>query len=225
MSIALTLRNLCLIALIVGKTTLAREADSTTPATQPDEQRAVPPGELTTLIDRLREQLSTMKLSDDQQQKIDAAISKAEQSLKLLDQELQNATQSQRADRIRQIFNDLRDQIRSVLSPEQQEQLRTIIKTSAAGRLQRLREGLAQLDLTSEQKQKLDSLLKQAREQMEEARKSVGSAGQDSVEKIRASGAEVREKLAEILTDEQRLQLRDFIENHSEPTTQPQPAK
>ncbi len=221
MSSTLNLRNLCLIALVVGTATFARAADGTPPTSQPAEERPVPPGDATPLIDRLREQLSTMKLSDDQQQKVEAAMSKAEQSLKLLDQELQNATQSQRADRVRQIFNDLRDQIRSILSPEQQQQLRGIIKTSAANRLQRLREGLAQLALTSEQKQQLESLLKKAREQMEEAQKEAGSAGQDAVEKLRASGAELREKLAEILTDEQRLQLRDFIENHPEPTTQP----
>ena len=216
------LRSLCLIALFAAAT-LARAADTATPATQPAEDRTMPQVDPDVLIQRLRGQLSEMKLTDDQKQKIDDAMSKAGQSLKMLDQELQNATQEQRAGRMREIFNDLRDQIRSVLTPEQQQELRSKIAGSVANRLQRLREGLAKIGLSDDQKQKIQALLSDMQTKLEQARKEAAASGGEVADKLRAQGAELREKLAAILTDEQREQLRDLMENS--PTTQPQSAR
>jgi Spy/CpxP family protein refolding chaperone len=215
------LRSLCLIALLVGAPTFSRAADSAAPATQPGEDRPLPQADPDMLLQRLREQLSTMKLTDDQQQKVEDVLNKAEQSLKLLDQELQNATQGQRAGRVRDILSGVREQIRSLLTPGQQQELRSKITSGARNRLQRLREGLAKIGLSDDQKQKIQSLLDSAQSELEQGRKAAGASTQDAAEKLRAAGAELREKLAQILTDEQREQLRDFMENSAAPTTQP----
>jgi len=225
MSLARRLRNICLIALLAGAPSLARADDSAVPATQPTENRPVPQVDPDTLIQRLRQQISEMKLSDDQKQKIDDVMNKAEESFKMLDQELQNATPAQHAGRIRDILNDVRDQIRSVLTAEQQQELRGKITGAAGNRLRRLREGLEKIGLSDDQKQKIQSLLDETRVKFEQARKDAAGTGTDSSDKLRTAGAELREKLAQILTDEQREQLRDFMENSATPTTQPQTPK
>jgi Spy/CpxP family protein refolding chaperone len=212
-------RSICLICILAGLAGIARADD--TPATRPANDR--PAGRLDpdTMIQRFRDELATMKLTDDQKQKVDEAMTKAEQSLKLLDSELQNATQSQRMQRVREIFNDLREQVRSALTPEQQQELRSKISSGATDRLQRLREAMQKLGLSDEQKEKIKSLFEDLRGKMEAARKEGAAGGQEAAEKLRAAGADLRAKLAEILTDEQREKLRDLMESNAAPATQP----
>ncbi len=228
MSIARLAQTLCLMTVLGGTTALARADDIPAPATQPANDRPAPAGDPETIVQRLREQLSAMQLTDDQKQKIDDAMGKAEQSLKTLDSDLQNATQSQRAQHLRDIFDALREQVRSVLSPQQQQELRRKINGSVSNRLQRLRDGLSKIDLSADQKQKVKDLLEDARSKIEAARAGAADAGNDGAEKLREAGAELREKLGQILTDEQRQQLRDYMESSgattSGATTQPQPS-
>ena len=127
--------------------------------------------------------------------------------------------------RIREIFNDLREQVRSALSPEQQEELRSKISSGATDRLQRLRDALQKLGLNEDQKEKIKSLFEDLRGKMEAARKEGAPGGQEAAEKLRAAGADLRGKLAEILTGEQREKLRELMESNAAPATQPRPNK
>ena len=218
-------RSLCLVATLVGGAIVARADDTPAPVTQPVAERPNNLPDPDTLVQRFREQISSMTLSDEQKQKVDDAMSKAEQSLKMLDSELQNATQGQRAQRVRDIFKDLREQVRSALSPEQQKELRRKISSGASDRMKRLHDALAKIDLSDDQKQKIQSLLEDARSKFEEARKAGAAGGQEGTEKLQAAGAELREKLAQLLTDDQREKLRNLMENPSAPATQPTTSK
>lgn len=213
--------RLLLITALAGATA-ARAQDTPPPATRPAIDRpAAARGDPDTMLQRFRDQLASMKLTDDQTQKTEGALKKAEKSLKMLESELQNATQAQRMERIRDIFTELREQINPVLTPEQQQDLRSKLATGAAGQMQRLRQALQKVGLSDEQKEKVQQLFKDSRTRLEAARQEAAGTGQQGADKLRAAGTELREKLVQILSDEQREKLRELMESNAGPATQP----
>jgi Spy/CpxP family protein refolding chaperone len=199
-------------------------ADSAaTPATQPaDDATPQYAPDPEAMLQRLRARLDSLKLSDEQQQKIDDAFAKARQSLELSEQELQNATTEQRAQHLRDIYQKLREDIRSALTPAQQEQFRKEMAAAPAQMLNRLRDALSKLQLTDDQKQKVHDLLEEMRGKVQQASTGAKAAGEDAGEKLRAATDDLRQKLGDILTDEQRLRLRKLMEAPAAPTTQPE---
>jgi hypothetical protein len=216
-----------LVGLFVGSGILCAPRETTaadTPATQPAEASdgATPryAADPDALLSRLRSRVDALQLTDAQKQKIDAAFAKAGQSLKLADQELQNATSEQRTGHMRDVLLKLREDIRSALSPEQLRQFRQQMAAAPADMLSRLRDALSKLQLTDDQKQKAHDLLESAGKQLQQAGSEAKTAGLDAGEKLRAVGEDLRQKLGDILNDEQKLRLRRLMEN-SAPTTRP----
>jgi len=75
--------------------------------------------------------------------------------------------------------------------------------------------------LTDAQKQQIEAVFSDASSKLDAARAQAGAGGQAAADKMRALGAEIRQKLADILSDDQRLQLRNILQNSPAPTTQP----
>ena len=90
-------RTVCLICVLAGVASVTRTDETPPPASRPANERPAARFDPDTMLQRFRDQLAAMKLTDDQKQKVDEAMAKAEQSLKMLESELQNATQGQRS--------------------------------------------------------------------------------------------------------------------------------
>ena len=208
------------IGLLCGASAV-RAADA--PATQPAEEAApryAPDPD--TMLDRIRARLDALQLSDEQKQKIDDAFATAGHSFKMAEQELQNATRQQRIQHMRDIFQTLRESIRSTLSPQQQEEFRQKMAAAPGEMLNRLRDAVSKLEFSDDQKQKVHDLLEDVRSKMQQAGSEAKAGSQDGGEKMRAIGEDLRQKLGDILSDEQKLQLRGLMQNSNGPTTRPE---
>jgi hypothetical protein len=197
------------------------------PATQPINRQMLQMyrGDPEVLLQRLQDQLDSLKLTDAQDEQVQAVIAKAEQSIKLLDQELQNATPAQRGAHVSGIFQDIRASLQSILSDEQRQQLRAMAGADGANRFQRLRDALAKIQMSDSQKQQIEALLADARARLEAARPGAAGrpAGGPSTTQPNAQpgGGQIQERLRQILSDEQLLQLRDLMTAGPGPATKP----
>ena len=125
---------------------LAAEA----PATQKAEV-AAPAGDGTALLDRVRARLGELKLSDEQKKKVDELLAGTASDLKVAREQLQNADRQEKVRRFTEIMQKLRENVRSVLDPEQVRQLQQKLGGAGAGRgrgsCRRLRQALPQMEL------------------------------------------------------------------------------
>jgi Spy/CpxP family protein refolding chaperone len=71
------------------------------------------------LIERLRESLDDLKLTDDQKQKIDTIFDKAREDMRGMMQELRQADPMSRRERLREAITGIEDQIKATLNSEQ----------------------------------------------------------------------------------------------------------
>jgi peroxiredoxin len=76
---------------------------------------------------------------------------------------------------------------------------------------ERLRENLAKLDLSDEQKAKVKTLLEEVKTKGEELRAQMQNGADDVRDKFRTLMEETRKKLSSILTEEQRTKLMDLM--------------
>ncbi len=201
------------------------------PTTQPDQPspsaQAGERQQAGALFERLRARLGELNLSDDQKQKIEGFFTDARTKLEAMREQLKNATREERLEQVRPIFQKLRTDIESVLSPEQVQALKQ--KLEAGGRtagqtggqvLGKLRNALSQLQLSDDQKQKAEDLLKETRAKIEQIRTE---AGDDVGPKLRAAGEDLRTKLGNLLTPEQKTKLRELMQSTTQPATHPAP--
>jgi len=87
----------------------------------------------------------------------------------------------------------------------------------AGGMLTHLQEALNALDLSSEQTERIDSILADARQRMMSLREELKEMeGPERREKMMATLEEFREKIAAVLTDEQKAALKQKIEEARE---------
>src|SRR5439155_19875522 len=83
---------------------------------------------------------------------------------------------------------------------------------------ERLRENLAKLDLSDEQKTKIKSVLDDVKAKGEELRKQAANATEDMRDKFRDLMQETRGKVEDILTPEQQDKLREMFRAGPQPT-------
>ena len=201
-----------------GSPGLAAEA----PATQKAEV-AAPAGDGTALLDRVRARLGELKLSDEQKKKIDELLAGTASDLKVAREQLQNADRQEKVRRFTEIMQKLRENVRSVLDPEQVRQLQQKLGGAGAGAageaLARLRQALPQMELSDEQEAQIQEIFSNFREQSERARAATGAAAIEARQQLKASAEGLRQKILDILSAEQREKLQSLIA--APPATQP----
>jgi Spy/CpxP family protein refolding chaperone/peroxiredoxin len=192
------------------------------------------------MLERFREIAQDLQLSDEQKQKVQQIAEDARTEFGSMAQELRTMDPQERGQKLRELTNGVRDQIRQVLNPDQKatfdekvQELRgqlqqrfgggdgaTTQPGSAPGEgpgqmlLRRFQEGVAKLELTDDQKTKVKSILDDASTKMQELRAKVASgASRDELrEQGRQIATDLREKLTGVLTPEQRAKLRESMQ-------------
>ena len=184
-----------------------------------------PPGQL---IEQFRTIAKDLNLTDEQNATIEAALKTAAEAFKTLRDDGTIDPRDRRT-RAEEIFGTMRKEIAAALTEEQRQTLREKMNqlrppggqrrggegpppTTRPGPLgERLQQSLAKLDLSDDQKKKVEGVLADAKKQGEELREGLMAGDEQAREKIGAIMMDVRRELGEILTQEQREKLREMM--------------
>ena len=178
------------------------------------------------LVERFKGILADLKLTPDQQKKIDSILDQAKQDGAQLRSQLKDLSGEERQEKVRAFASGVRDKVEAELTPEQKEIFQKKLSEARAaaggggagaglsgggggGRLEQFRSNLESLNLTDEQKSKIKDLLKDAAEKM----KAAGNDG-DRQSQGREAMQDIRQKLSDILTAEQLQELRQKMQQN-----------
>jgi len=179
------------------------------------------------LLERFVGKLDSLNLTPDQKTKIDALVDKAKEDFKALQADSQNLEPREKLQKFGARFKQLKEDIAAVLDPSQKEQFEKL--TPAAGQgggagagagagagniVQRIKEAIDKLDLTPEQKPKVEAVLEDLKTKMADLRAQVqsGTSRDEIRQKAQAIREESRAKLMEILTPEQQAKLHELMQ-------------
>ncbi len=213
-----------LAAVLVGSAAVRAAEPTNRPAEQPNR------------IEQMRHTLGELNLTDSQRTQINGILDQAAQDAKNLREEFKNATPDQRRERLMAFGKQLREKVGAVLTAEQKTALREKFEARHGGEQgkghgkgghgpatrptsrptpgmveNRLKETLAKLDLTAEQKQKVDAILSDAKAQFEKLREERGQGHEANREKFRQIMEDMRTKIHDTLTPEQQKKLHEMM--------------
>lgn len=177
------------------------------------------------MLQRMQESFNDLNLSDEQKTKIQAIVDTAKPQLEALARETESLEPRQRAKKMRETVQPVREELMSVLDETQRQKLREKMEAArAAGggggpggpgglpMLQNLKANLEQLGLRENQKKQVDALIADTEKQFAAIRAEAGqgNAGGEARAKFREVMQANRKRLNEILTPEQQQKLRDL---------------
>lgn len=170
------------------------------------------------MLDRVREAVNELKLSDDQKSKIDKMFEDARSQMKKLREEAAG-DREEMTKKAREMFDKLREDIASVLNEDQKEQLKEKLQKAfqrgagAGGDIAaRLKAAIAKLDLSDEQKSKVHDVLEETGKKAKDLRSQAENGSQEARGKLRDLMQETREKLGSILSDDQKQKLQETLQ-------------
>src|SRR4051812_3266317 len=184
------------------------------------------------ILQRAREIVGELQLSDEQKTKVDAVFKKSRADFDELRANMASLDPRERGERLRDLMQTLRQNVADVLTPQQREVMdqkfdearqqfrnrfgggnagpgeRPTTRPAGAGPTsrpgeafaQRLRDNLAKINLSDEQKAKVKSLFDDARSKGEQLRAEIENGGEEARDKMRELFEQTRQKLSTILT-------------------------
>lgn len=158
------------------------------------------------MLDRLKSAVYELQLSDEQKGKVDQVFSDAAEEFKKLREETQGKEPRERMAAFRPALERLREGVTAALTEEQRQALRSKMEAArgAGGNLvERIRNSLRGVELTAEQQEKVDALLKETEQKAEAIRAEAQSGAQQARGKFRELMQETRQKVDALLTPEQ----------------------
>jgi Spy/CpxP family protein refolding chaperone len=181
-------------------------------------------GQMRGPVQGMMQAIRDLDLSDDQRQAVRAIMEDARGELRQLADDTVNLDPAARAQTMQAAFAQVRKDIEAELTAEQLSKFtqsmtefeRANQRRNQPGQGQideRLREALGELNLTDEQKIRVDQTLADTRAKVEALRADVQQTDPQVLrEQARTIMQETREKIAEILTAEQRAQMLEKME-------------
>src|SRR5205085_9269277 len=131
------------------------------------------------LLERGKDILGSLKLSDGQQKKIDGIVAKAKEDFQAMRNDLASREPRERMGAVSDFMQDVRGKIEGVLTDEQKEAFSKKVEEArqriggregGEGFAERLKENLSKLDLSDEQKAKVKDLMGSTKTKMQELR-------------------------------------------------------
>ena len=153
--------------------------------------------------------LATLNLTADQQARVKTVTDKNQADSRALRQD-QSLSPQQRREKSRELNRKMTDDINAILTPEQQTKLKQEMRTRQAGGA--LNGMLRQLNLTAEQRAKIDPIVKDATEALAKAREDQSLDARARREKTQAVTRETVAKIRALLTTEQQTKLDELVQ-------------
>jgi peroxiredoxin len=168
------------------------------------------------MLDRARQFLHGLQLSDDQKKQVDTAIDKAAADLKAMREDFEStgAEARERMQQVGQRMREMRDEISGVLTEEQKQQFEQRLaqmRDRMGNALERLTQVLEEVKITDEQRAKIHTVMDETRKRLQELRSQAQGGGQQARGKFREVMEDARTKINEILTEEQRAKFRELM--------------
>lgn len=178
--------------------------------TRPARQRGGPE------LQRLQEAIAKLDLTDDQKQQVEALKDSIAETARGMAKEVKKLPPEERREKMREAMGDVREKFMSILTPEQKQKLPEAGRPGPRGGggtplIDRLKQTVDALDLTAEQKTQTDAIFKDAADQAKALRTEAGGDRAAMREKAGELGRETREKLAAVLTPEQKAKLKESM--------------
>ena len=187
----------------------AREAPKEGPAGAPRASLLDPAA----MLDRFHSTVADLKLSDEQKTKVEAAFSKAKKELDDLKADPKGEVR-ERLQASGRVIRDLRETVRGVLNEDQLKELQQKLPLlgGTGGPLGGLRQAMEKLDLTAEQKAKIEAATKEGRDKIQALIQEHRDDPAAIRDKIRPLYEEMQKKVEDVLTPEQKEKLKKFRE-------------
>lgn len=186
------------------------------PVTQPAEGGLQFP-----VLARLRSAVEELKLTDEQNGKIARLFEDARAQLK----EARDSASGDRQEigkKTRQVFNQLRNDLMASLDDDQKAELKAKLQSLSSGRngggdvIGRLRAALESLTLGGDQKRLIKDVLERGEKKIKDLREKAQAGDQDAREKVGSVMRDTRQKIGDILTEHQKQQLQDALQQPGE---------
>ena len=181
----------------------------TTPATRPARQQG------DAQVNRMGRAAETLELTDEQKTQIKGFVDKANKEVEEVKLDYAGASRQELAGAQRGVYEDLKQNILSVLTDAQKpkfEQAATQRGGGQGGRGGNMMAAMQQLDLSAEQKEKIRTIMQDSREQMQTLRQGANGGDRQAMrEKFRTLMEETRTKVNDVLTDEQKTKLKELM--------------
>lgn len=215
---------LCAVTLLAGVFMIApaMEAADEKPTTRP--QRPMGNADPGTFLKMQRARLDQLGLTDDQKKKVDEIFVSAAGDLRKALEETKDLGPQERREKVMPVMVAIRDKVGVVLTEEQKQKLIQMGPMGGPGgrgpTTGRLKENLAKLDLSAEQKTKVEAILAESQKKAEALRAEVENGNADRqkiMEKGQQIGDETRDALKEVLTPAQQEKLRGLMQSDGGP--------
>ena len=187
----------------------AAPAKPDTPATRPARQQG------DAQVNRMGRAAETLELTDEQKAQIKDFVTKANKEVEEVKLDYAGASRQELAGALRGVYEDLKQNILSVLTDAQKpkfEQAANQRGGGQGGRGGNMMAAMQQLDLSDEQKTKIRTIIQDSREQMQTLRQDGNGGDRQAMrEKYRTLMEQTRTKVNDVLTDEQKAKLKELM--------------
>ncbi|MBC8106445.1 MAG: hypothetical protein H7Z14_07645 [Anaerolineae bacterium] len=176
------------------------------------------------MLDRLHASVNELNLTDEQKPKIDEIFTKAKDDFEKMQPELQDLPMQERGTKVREFTQQLSTEIKAVLTDEQKAEFDKKVAEmqqqrggqgqggqGQGGQMRRMREAVEGVGLTDEQKPKVDAILKDMEDKVQQARQESQGDRQAMQEKSRAIATDTMLQLEQVLTPDQQQKLRESM--------------
>ena len=193
------------IAFCMGKVSLAADPPQTQPA-RPDGPSSI--------LARVKQAADSVKLTNEQKKRLDAMFQRAGNDLKSTAEKFKDDAQA-RAKEAQAVLDRLRQDMSKLFNDDQKEEFGKKYKSlgSAPGLLDRIASQLKQMDLSPEQKKKIDQMIADARPKFEQLAAQARSGSQEAREELLDLFTDTLKKMENELTPEQLQKLRDNLKS------------
>lgn len=189
-----------------------KPAENTTPAQAPERpRRGARAGAGEFAGGGLAASIEQLGLTEEQKAQMQPVLQELREAIK----EARTAEGPDRAQKMRDAMSAAREKMAGILTPEQQEKLRELTQQrqgqggmAQGGFIGRLKQAVEELNLTDEQKAKVNEIVESYRGQFEAIRKEHAGDAKAIMEAVRPLVAEMRAKVTEVLTPEQAAELK-----------------
>jgi len=179
------------------------------------------------VLERVRQIASDMNLPADEKTKVDAVLDQSRQDALEIRGQMQDMTPQERMEKVRDFLSDVKQKVEAELTDGQKEEFEKKFQESrpqgavgAGAVVERFRANLQSLNLTDEQKQKTDEILKDTGEKLKDVASEQDAGARQT--KYRDAMQEMRQRLSEVLSPDQLQALREKMQqNAAAPATRP----
>ncbi len=196
---------------------------------KPDGARRQGPPQPGQLIEQMRKIINELNPTEEQKAKIETALKTAADAVKEKRDALESMEPQERREQMEEIMATVRKTVSDALTEEQRQALRkrmgalrggggqapggegTAPTTRPGPFVERFQQNMEKLDLTDDQRKKVESVLADAKTQLAELREGLVSGDEAAREKLASVMMDVRREVGEILTPEQREKAREMM--------------